>query len=859
MNESLTPMMKQYASIRKKYPDCILLFRLGDFYEMFFEDAQYCSKLLGLALTSREAGKGKRVPMAGIPHHASNLYISRLIKSGKKVAICEQVEDPKLAKGIVKREVVKVLTPGTIIDSEMLDMKSNNYIISVNITKDGIGFSAIDLSTGEFKITQIEKNDISKLTDEIAKYEPAECIISEFMDINEFKKYIPSHLMNKILINPYNGFAYEYDTAKETLLSHFNIHSLSSFGCENKHSAISAAGALLKYLKENQQSNLSHINHITTYEITDFMVLDSTTIRNLELFEQMITQENKQTFYSILDNTITPMGARLLKNIILHPLLNVEEIIKRQEVVEELLQNSSMRKRVQDVLKKFIDFERISSKIGTNSCNARDLVSLSKSLKFIPELINVLSNAKSFLIKSFISKLNPLEDVINLIEKSIIDSPPIDIKSGGIIKDGYSQELDELRASIKSSKEWIANLQENERKRTGISSLKVGFTSVFGYYIEVSKSNLHLVPRNYIRKQTLSSGSERFITEELKEHEERILSKEEKISSLEYEIFCSIRDEVKKYLSQLRENARIIAMIDVLSNFAQIASTNNYVRPKVDNSSKIIIKEGRHPVVEKFSEEQFVPNDITCEGNEIIILTGPNMAGKSTYLRQVSLIVLMAQIGSFVPAKEAHIGIVDRIFTRVGASDNIVTGKSSFMTEMIEVANIIHNATYHSLIILDEVGRGTSTFDGMSIAWALIEYLHNYKKGKVLFATHFYELTQLAKYLERVKNYNILVKEWNENIIFLRKVAEGVADRSYGIQVAKLAGLPKTLLDRAKEILSELEMKNKTKNIDKQLDLFNTSHTQVTQIVDFINSIDIDKLTPIEALLSLQNFVKKNQ
>ncbi|MEK6647350.1 MAG: DNA mismatch repair protein MutS [Candidatus Firestonebacteria bacterium] len=877
-----TPMMRQYQELKKQYPEAILFFRLGDFYEVFFDDAKTVSKLLEITLTSREAGKGKRAPMAGVPHYTVNTYIGKLIKYGYKVAICDQMEDPKFAKGIVKREIVKIVTPGTVLESNLLDGKTNNYLVVLNFLKNIVGVAAVDLSTGEFQVTEIpgdygniikDKHTQSfptsghhervvltnKLADELVRFKPAECIVPASINKEQILKWLPN-----VSIVSREDWCFAEDTGREILLEQFKIKSLVGFGCENLHLAVGAAGVALNYLKETQKTDLSHITKIVTYTTLEFMSLDFSTQKNLELIQRTDGQ-SRGTLFDILDLTLTPMGARMLRSWMLQPLLNVNEIKKRQDAVEELYNEFALRMGIRDLLSKIYDIERLAGKIGCKSANAKDLIALSSSLKIIPVIKEKLKDVQSWVLKEISVNLDPVTEIVELVDKGITEEPPFTIKEGGVIKNGYSEELDKLRQISKGGKDWITALEDKEKKRTGIGSLKVRFNSVFGYYIEITKSNLSLVPADYIRKQTVVNA-ERFITPELKEYESVILGADEKINNMEYEIFCEIRDKVAGFANRIQDNAKLVAILDACSSLAEVALKYNYIKPKVNESDTIVVKNGRHPVIERLSSESFVPNDVYLDSdtNQILIITGPNMAGKSTYLRQVALIVLMAQMGSFIPADSAEIGIVDRIFTRVGAADNLIAGQSTFMVEMSETANMLNNATSKSLIILDEVGRGTSTFDGISIAWSVVEYLHNNKQGaKTLFATHFYELTELEMLLPRVKNYNIVVKEWNEEIIFLRKIIEGSADRSYGIQVARLAGLPKEVLHRAKEILKSLEDANYTDNgkprignikEDKQISLF---ENQQYLVIEELQKLDVEKLTPIDAINKLNELKSK--
>ncbi|MGQ4834645.1 MAG: DNA mismatch repair protein MutS [Candidatus Asgardarchaeia archaeon] len=854
----ISPMMRQYMKLKRKYKDAILFFRVGDFYETFGEDAITVSKELGIVLTSRDKSKDP-TPMAGVPHHSADQYIARLVKKGYKVAIAEQLEEPDPKKKVVERGVVRVITPGTIIEEMLLDEKTNNYLASIVRAKKGFGFSIVDVSTGEFLTTQIEgERALDDLIAELAKFFPRECIIPE-------SQYHDEKLIEKIKENinttftPLPDYYFDVDYAKDTLLEHFNVASLEAFGCANLPLSISASGAIILYLMDTQKTKLNNIRTLRTYFTKKFMVLDSTTIRNLELIQNFRDGSSKGTLLEVLDNTVTAMGSRLLKKWILQPLQDKNEINMRLNAVEELAQNAIMRKTLRELIDKIYDLSRIVSRLNLGRLNPKDVIALKDSLKVVPEISKAISEVKSKLLLNLKSELNEFPDLVELIERAIVPDPPPTIQEGGIIKDGYNEELDNLRQILREGKNWIASLEQKERMRTGIKSLKVGYNKVFGYYIEVPKTHSSRVPKDYIRKQTLTNA-ERYITPELKEYEAKILNADENIKSLEFAIFDRLRKKVATYISRIQKTAQKIAELDVLSAFAENALKRGYVKPEINDSLDIIIREGRHPVLEEvLGRSKFVPNDtvIRYNENQISIVTGPNMAGKSTYLRQVALIVLMAQIGSFVPAAEASIGIVDRIFTRVGASDDISLGHSTFMVEMTEVANILNNATSRSLVILDEVGRGTSTYDGVSIAWAITEYLHNNPSvaPRTIFATHYHELTQLEEVLQRVANYNVSVKEWKNNIIFLHKIIPGASDKSYGIHVAKLAGLPDSVLTRAEEILRELENndQNITHNIspqeDIQLTLFNL---QDNRVIEMLKNIDINNITPIQALLKLQ-------
>ncbi|MFA4967283.1 MAG: DNA mismatch repair protein MutS [Candidatus Margulisiibacteriota bacterium] len=804
----LTPMARQYQEIKAKHKDAILFYRLGDFYEMFYEDAETASRELDLVLTGR-GQEENRMPMCGIPYHAAENYISRLIGKGYKVAICEQMEDPKAAKGVVKREVIRIITPGTVIESNLLSEKSNNYLLA--ITKEGgnFGLAYADASTGEFNITQID--DVEKLYDEIHRINPAELLISDLLLEPEAKSLGSKEMRNREFYSqvPHTKFTdtYDVDIAEDKLKGFFKVKTLNSFGLEAVKAGWGAAAAILDYLKETQKTSLDQIKQIKPYHTSDFMFIDSSTRNNLELVQTIRDRSYKGSLLWVLDRTKTSMGARRLKQWLLQPLLGDDKINERLDSVEELFSGTMLRAELGAQIKNISDVERVTGRIASESANAKDLVALKQSLEMLPKLKHLLGPVKSKLLKD-IHQVNDFKDILDLINKAIVDDPPFALKEGGLIKQGYDPGLDEVMTAAREGKDWIAKLENEERARSGIKSLKVGYTKVFGYYIEVTNSNLAQVPPNYIRKQTLVN-CERFITPELKEKESLILNADERMKEMEYKVFCSIRSKIAEQTAMLQELARIIGRIDVLLSLSEAAVENNYVRPKLSENQRIRISEGRHPVVEKMiGGYRFVPNDLKMDNKEsrFLLITGPNMAGKSTYMRQAALICLMAQIGSFVPAKTAELCIVDRIFTRIGAMDDIFSGQSTFMIEMTEAANILHNATGKSLIILDEIGRGTATFDGMSIAAAIAEYIHENIKAKTLFATHYHEITQLADKHPGMKNMNVMVKEEGDHITFLHKIVPGSADRSYGIQVAKLAGLPKQVVERAKEIYNNLEM-----------------------------------------------------
>ena len=858
----LSPMMQNYLETKKQYNDCMLFYRLGDFYEMFFDDAIVASRELEITLTSRACGLEEKAPMCGVPYHAVDIYISRLIAKGYKVAICEQLEDPKKAKGIVKRDVIRVVTPGTVIEANMLEEKRNNYIMS--IVKKGIhyGLAICDISTGDFFATQIklQSNNFEKLLDEYARYTPAEIVVNNAMGNSEKELNILKDRNNTfITIREDNTFSKD----DKTILNLYTV--VDGFEkvkeeFDNEELIVLAINGLLNYFTETQKVKLEHINKIQVYEVRKYMALDINARRSLELTERMRDKSKKGTLIWVLDKTSTSMGGRLLRRWINDPLLDINEIKDRLNAVSEFKNDIILRGDVTDILKKVYDIERLAGKIAYGNVNARELVSLKNSLKNIPSLKQILSNAKSNMLKGLYEKLDGLEDIYELIDKAIVEDPPISVKEGGIIKSGFSTEIDEYRKASTEGKNWIIALEAKEKEKTGIKNLKVGYTRVFGYYIEITKSFLKQVPDNYIRKQTLTNA-ERFITEELKQIEDKILGSEEKVINLEYDEFTKIRDKIASNIERLQTTASAVANIDVLSNFATIAEDNNYVYPEVNEEDIIDIKGGRHPVIEKMVDDGiFVENDtyLDCNENRVAIITGPNMAGKSTFMRQVAIITLMAQIGCFVPAESARIGIVDKIFTRVGASDDLSSGQSTFMVEMNEVANILKNATPKSLVILDEIGRGTSTYDGLSIAWAVAEYIADKEKigCKTLFATHYHELLELEEKVEGIKNYHIAVKEKGEDIIFLRKILEGGTDESYGIHVAKLAGVPKNVVTRANKILRSLEKggvkikeeKEQKKQVEGQFDLFSLKLADISHELDKIN---VNELTPIDALNTL--------
>lgn len=865
--DKFSPMMQNYLKTKEDYKDCILFYRLGDFYEMFFDDAITASRELELTLTGKDCGQEERAPMCGIPYHAAETYVARLISKGYKVAICEQLEDPKTAKGIVKRDVIRVVTPGTVIESNLLEEKKNNYIMA--IYKNGIyfGMSVCDLSTGDFRMTQIrDTNNFAMLMDEISRYSPSEIVVNELM-FNSTEEIIKIKERFETYISKSNGFSQNVNEIKERSRI-VNEDDKEIEKLDDYILAITAANGLIAYLVDTQKNNLEYLNKILLYNTSKYMSLDINARRNLEITEKLRDKSKKGTLLWVLDKTSTSMGGRLLRRWLNDPLIDECHINRRLESVKELKEDIMLRGDIVDSLKKVYDIERLASKISYGSANGRDLISLKNSTAQLPGIKTILSKAKSQMLKDLYGELDELQDIYAIIDKAIVDEPPISVKEGGLIKLGYDEEIDRLKTATTDGKNWVLKLEAEEREKTGIKGLKVGFNKVFGYFIEVTKSNLSQVPDSYIRKQTLAN-CERYITEDLKRLENEILGAEEKVINLEYNAFVEIRDEIEKNVQRVQKSANIISILDVLASFATVADDMNYVMPTVDNSGIIDIKDGRHPVIEKIiGGSEFVPNDTYLDKgeNRLSIITGPNMAGKSTYMRQVALITLMAQCGSFVPASYAKIGVVDKIFTRVGASDDLSMGQSTFMVEMMEVATILKEATQNSLVILDEIGRGTSTYDGLSIAWAVAEYISDKEKcgAKTLFATHYHELIQLEEKLEGVKNYSIAVKEKGEDIIFLRKIISGGTDESYGVHVAKLAGVPKAVTTRANEVLRSIERKNvlNEKKLEKenkketagQLDMYNY---KLAEIAHEIDKIDLNQLTPIDALNTLLKMKEK--
>ena len=867
-SKEMTPMMQQYLETKAQYKDCILFYRLGDFYEMFFDDAITVSRELELTLTGKDCGLEERAPMCGVPYHAVDTYLNRLVAKGYKVAIGEQMEDPKLAKGLVKREVIRVVTPGTNINPLALDEEKNNYIMCIVYMADRFGVSIADISTGDYLVTEVDSE--RKLFDEITKFAPSEIICNESflvsgMDLEDLKNRLG------ISLSSLESWYFDDEMCKKTLMEHFQVGTLQGLGIGDYSCGTIAAGALLKYLMETQKTSISNLTRLLPYVTGKYMIIDSSTRRNLELCETLREKQKRGSLLWVLDKTKTAMGARKLRSYIEQPLIDKEEIEKRLDAVEELKDNAISREEIREYLNPIYDLERLISKISYKSANPRDLVAFKTSLTMLPHIKYLIQGFSGTLLKEVEEQMDSLEDLCELLEKSIVEDPPILIKEGGIIKEGYNEEIDKLRNAKTEGKTWLAELEAKEREKTGINNLRIKYNKVFGYYLEVTNSYKDLVPDYYTRKQTLTNA-ERYITPELKELEDMILGAEDKLFSLEYDLFGEIRDKIAGEIVRIQATARAVALIDVFASLAVVSEHNQYVRPKINEKGLIDIKAGRHPVVEKMiTNDMFIANDTFLDNgaHRISIITGPNMAGKSTYMRQTALIVLMAQIGSFVPASSANIGIVDRIFTRVGASDDLASGQSTFMVEMTEVANILRNATSRSLLVLDEIGRGTSTFDGLSIAWAVVEHISNPKLlgAKTLFATHYHELTELEGKLSGVNNYCIAVKEKGDDIVFLRKIVKGGADRSYGIQVAKLAGVPDSVITRAKELAEELgdaditakareisaagaKPKQKKKKYDQvdleQMSLFDTVSDQ--DILQELNEVDVSTITPVEAL-----------
>ncbi len=877
--DDLTPMMQQYLETKEEYSDCILFYRLGDFYEMFFDDALTASRELEITLTGKSCGLEERAPMCGVPYHAVENYLSKLVAKGYKVAICEQVEDPKQAKGLVKREVVRIVTPGTNLNMQSLEEGKNNYLMCVTFTPAGIGLAAADVTTGDFYMTEVE--DLRRLMDELMKYEPSEIICNDAflvsgMDIGDMRGRL------HIAVSAVDAHYFDDQTCVQSILRHFKVRSLIGLGLEDFPIGTIAAGALLHYLYDTQKTELGHIAHIHSYLATKFMLLDSSTRRNLELAETLREKQKRGSLLWVLDKTKTAMGARTLRSYLEQPLIEKAEMEKRLDAIEELNGDAVSRDELREYLTPIYDLERLLSKVTYKTANPRDLLAFRNSLEMLPPIRKVLTGFRKELLTNIAGDMDCLEDLSTLIDSAIEEEPPITIREGGIIKDGYDETIDMLRSAKRDGKMWLAQLEEQDRERTGIKNLKIKYNKVFGYYFEVTNSFKDLVPEDYVRKQTLANA-ERYTTPRLKELEDTILNAEDKLSALEYDVFCRIRDTIAGEIERIQRTAKAVAGLDVFASLAYVAERNHYVRPALNEKGVIDIRDGRHPVVEQMIDhEMFISNDTLLDNCHhcISVITGPNMAGKSTYMRQTALIVLMAQMGSFVPAGSANIGIVDRIFTRVGASDDLASGQSTFMVEMNEVANILRNATADSLLILDEIGRGTSTFDGLSIAWAVIEHISNKKLlgAKTLFATHYHELTELEGKISNVNNYCIAVKECGDDIVFLRKIVKGGADRSYGIQVAKLAGVPDMVIDRAKEIAEQLSDNDITEKVQSiavdhkgegrikkvprydevdlaQMSLFDTVSDE--DVVKELTEIDITVMTPLDAMNTLYRLQNK--
>lgn len=878
--EKLTPMMQQYMETKNQYKDCILFYRLGDFYEMFFDDALCVTKELELTLTGKSCGLDERAPMCGVPFHSAESYINRLVERGYKVAICEQVEDPKSAKGLVKREVIRVVTPGTNSFTSSLDETRNNYLMGIVSIEGKFGISVVDVTTGEYLMTEVDS--VSKLLDEINKFTPSEIICNDTfyisgVDMNDLSSRLG------IVISPLDPSYFDKDSCQRALCRHFKVSTLEGLGFKEYAIGTIAAGSIMQYLEETQKCSLAHISHLLPYHTGKYMLLDRNTRRNLELVETLREKQKRGSLLWVLDKTKTAMGARKLRSSLEQPLIDKETILQRYDAIDELNQDVITREELREYLNPVYDLERLLSKISYKTVNPRDMIALESSLSMLPHIRLLCSNFKSDLFQDFTQNLDPLEDVYQLIHSAIVEEPPISVREGGIFKNGFNEEIDHLRNAKTEGKNWLADLETTEKEQTGIKNLRIKYNKVFGYYLEVTKSFVNQVPDTWIRKQTLTNA-ERYTTPELKEMEDTILGAEDRLYNLEYAVFCQLREEIFQQMDRIQQTASVIASIDMIASLAYVAEHNHYVRPKLNNKGILRIKDGRHPVIEQMiAHDMFIPNDtfLDEDSHRLVIITGPNMAGKSTYMRQTALIVLMAQLGSFVPASQADISLVDRIFTRVGASDDLASGQSTFMVEMTEVANILRNATANSLLILDEIGRGTSTFDGLSIAWAVVEHICDKKLlgAKTLFATHYHELTELEGTLPGVNNYCISVKEQGDDIVFLRKIVAGGADKSYGIQVAKLAGVPESVLNRAKELVNELsnaDITVKAKEIAAnlqpgnnvlptmnddleahQMTLFDT--VREDDIIKELQEIDLGTMTPIEGLnylYKLQNQLK---
>ena len=862
MEEQLTPMMQKYLETKNEYKDCILFYRLGDFYEMFFEDAKCASKELELTLTGKSCGLKERAPMCGVPFHSAEGYITRLVSKGYKVAICEQVEDPKLAKGLVKREVVRIVTPGTNCNLEALDESKNNYLMGVVAMDDLFGISVVDVTTGEYRLTEVD--GLGKLLDEINKFMPSELICNESfyisgVDVEDLKERLG------ISISSLAPHYFDQECCKKSLCRHFSVQTLDGLGLADYSVGITAAGAVMEYLEETQKTSLAHILELIPYKVGKYMLLDRNTRRNLELVETLREKKKRGSLLWVLDRTRTAMGARKLRSTLEQPFIQKEEILKRFDAIDELNANMITREELREYLNPIYDLERLLSKISYKSANPRDFIALKSSLEMLPPIRFLCSNFKSRLFSEILDELDPLEDICKLVTDAITEEPPLAMHDGGIIRDGYDEQVDKLRKAKSDGKDWLLQLETEEREKTGIKNLKVKYNRVFGYYLDVTNSYKDLVPADWVRKQTLAN-SERYTTEKLKELEDVVLGAEDKLYNLEYQLFCNIRDHVFTQVNRIQRTAKAIAMLDMMASLALVSEKNNYVRPTLNEEGIINIKEGRHPVIEQMIDhDMFISNGtyLDEDSHRVVIITGPNMAGKSTYMRQTALITLMAQIGCFVPAASADLSVVDRIFTRVGASDDLASGQSTFMVEMMEVATILKEATPNSLVILDEIGRGTSTYDGLSIAWAVAEYIADKQKcgAKTLFATHYHELTELENKIEGIKNYSIAVKEKGEDIIFLRKIVRGGTDESYGIHVARLAGVPKVVTQKANEILRSLEKKNiltgkkqDKKQVEGQFDMYNYKLAEIAHEIDKVN---LNELTPIDALNTLVRIKEK--
>ena len=879
MQQELTPMMQKYMETKEQYKDCILFYRLGDFYEMFFDDALTASKELEITLTGKSCGLEERAPMCGVPYHAVEGYLSKLVSKGYKVAICEQVEDPKLAKGLVKREVVRVVTPGTNINMQSLDATKNNYLLCIAYTTNKIGISAADVTTGDYYVTEVD--DTKKMMDELMKYEPSEIICNDAflvsgVDVDDLRGRL------HISLNVLDAHLFDDDGCRKVLMRHFKVNTLIGLGVEDFPVGMIAAGALLQYLYQTQKTELEHFTHIYPYLTSKYMLLDSSTRRNLELTETLREKQKRGSLLWVLDKTKTAMGGRMLRSYIEQPLIEKAEMERRLDAIEELNRDSVSRDEIREYLNPIYDLERLLSKVTYKTANPRDLIAFRNSLEMLPHIRTVLEGFSKEELVGIHNDMESLEDICGLIAGAIEEEPPLSIREGGIIKDGFDETIDRLRSAKHDGKQWLAQLEEQDRERTGIKNLKIKYNKVFGYYFEVTNSYKDMVPEDYIRKQTLANA-ERYTTPRLKELEDTILNAEDKLQNLEYDLFCKIRDSIAMELERIQRTAKAVARLDVYASLSLVSERNHYVRPKLNEKGIIDIKDGRHPVVEQMiTNDMFIANDTYLDNGShcISIITGPNMAGKSTYMRQSALIVLLAQIGCFVPAKSANIGIVDRIFTRVGASDDLASGQSTFMVEMNEVANILRNATSNSLLILDEIGRGTSTFDGLSIAWAVIEHISNRKLlgAKTLFATHYHELTELEGKMNNVNNYCIAVKECGDDIVFLRKIVKGGADKSYGIQVAKLAGVPDMVIDRAKEIVEQLSDNDITEKVQSiaidtkgdtkakkqpkydevdlaQMTLFDTVTDE--DVLKELMDVEVSTMTPLDALNTLYRLQNK--